>query len=219
MVRALLLGAYSRKHVFEASTKMPLGKAGEAIAEFDQRLRWTFAHRFADSEYVKPLVSRPVATCTRVVDGVVNAFSSSIRRTVLDHLHAANRRTFTAPKLLRFARRWLHLVISLAGCPTKMVCSWCRMPTIRGSCRRGSFLKHATAPWVSPRWKLPTAVPFCKPDILLQGFAPWAMSGGQQKLWHGLGSVQIAPPPCFAAGIAPLKRTSRRWWLGRCTPP
>ena len=56
---ALLLGAHSKKHVFENTKPLSLPRVGEALSMMERRLQWAWVFRFSSRvQYDKPLVKK-----------------------------------------------------------------------------------------------------------------------------------------------------------------
>jgi hypothetical protein len=116
---ALLLGAHSKKHVFESTRPLPLPRVGQALSMMDRRLKWAWVFRSnGQVQYTTPLVKKQeVAKCTELVDPAIIAFSNEIKRTVVEHIKGANLVSFKQPRYIRWARRWLvenHLTCRLS---------------------------------------------------------------------------------------------------------
>lgn len=105
---ALLLGAHSKKHVWEPRKAPTMKQIGHAITLFDRRLRWAWVHKDSPSEYVRPLVPRDVLPCRKTVDGAIASFSAAVRNTVVTFVRSAAKvKPCPAPCFVKYAMRWL----------------------------------------------------------------------------------------------------------------
>lgn len=106
----LLLGSFSKKHIWEAVHKIPLRLVGDALATWDCRLKWAFfrRHKAETDVELKPLVRFEIPPCKDVLDAIVPKFSSAFKDEVMRHIKKASLIwNYHLPGFIRYARRWL----------------------------------------------------------------------------------------------------------------
>ena len=102
----LLLGAYSKKHVFapKATTRK---ETHERCLDFENRVKWAVALKDAPDRHNKPLLKHRVWPCKAQMPPVVNSFIRAVRELVLNKVEAATRFRVRAPSFVRYSTKWL----------------------------------------------------------------------------------------------------------------
>lgn len=102
----VLLGSYSRKHIFGAS-KHSSAAIRARVQDFCNRLGWRSLISPSAQDAHRPLVSRRVRACNQVVMPAVSAFCRAASRFLRSRVECATRVSDRLPGFLRFALRFL----------------------------------------------------------------------------------------------------------------
>ncbi len=102
---ALVLGSYSKKHIFGPSKTVPR-LIQERFADFSNRIKWSIVFKDVPSESARPLVKRRVRECRSLMPPAVYAFLNHARPLLVGKFQS---RSFAKiePGFLRFARNWM----------------------------------------------------------------------------------------------------------------
>lgn len=101
----LLLGSYSRKHIFGAC-RISRKVLVSGVRVFCNRLRWRSLITAADNA-TRPLVKHSVRNCNSIVMPAVNAFCRAASRFIWSRVEIAARFSDHLPGFLRFALKFL----------------------------------------------------------------------------------------------------------------